>query len=356
MRYIAATIVLLYLQGCRTAVLTPHDGAFDMQRVVDELCQGTRPADWRPAPEETDVSWFVNGQDCAGPQDQIASQESYRYGKREGIWAEWYPNGQRKLEAFYKGDRLVGRASWWFEDGTLYASGVYKDGEPWDGTFADGFKLGIYEILTYEGGVLIAGGYPEWQKLNDPEHPSVAQCIREIPTRRGDLAQHTALDDYLFEGKWYPAFMAAFGVPELGGLTRGRQTTRCFRFVWLRTFDHPVCLTAILPADGDSGTIEARVLDGKGGYSPGKLMREYTRDLSKEQVADIAAALQGSRFLSQRVDFTETGLDGSNWIFEYLDGTSYVVRDYWSPAMKPDLVDLVERLLALANLGDEVVY
>lgn len=353
MRHITAATVLLCLQGCRMPERPSPPRPLYLEEEASWKARCPDVCVWYST--STDVSWYTSSTDPAVPTDQIDAQVSYRDGKREGIWAAWYPNGQRQVELLFREDKRVGRASWWLEDGTLYASGIYSGGEPWDGTFAEDLPRGIYEKLTYEHGTLTAGEYPEWQKVFDRADKDPIP-LREVPTRRGDLSVQPDTDTYLFEGNWYPKHMAAFGVPRLGGFAASAGATCCLRFVWLRTFDRPVCITAVLSATDCAPCIEARVLDGKGGYSPGGLAQRSSVLLSEEQARDLVSAIKGSRLLSASREIMRDGLDGSQWIFEFVDGTQYLVRNYWSPLTKPDVVGLGRRLLDLTGLGDEEVY
>ena len=50
-------------------------------------------------------------------------------GKEDGLYTEWYENGQKKTEGTYKDGELDGKRIWWYENGQKQCEGTYKDGE-----------------------------------------------------------------------------------------------------------------------------------------------------------------------------------------------------------------------------------
>ena len=64
-----------------------------------------------------------------------------------------------------------------------------------------------------------------------------------------------------------------------------------YRFTWLRTFDHPVAIRVIVHSNG-TGTLTAKVGDGTGGYGPGNLMVDSTREIGVEEVRHLRGLLR----------------------------------------------------------------
>jgi len=54
------------------------------------------------------------------------------YPIKDGLWTEWYENGQKSEEKTYKDGKLDGLFTGWFEDGQKMWEHTYKDGEPVD--------------------------------------------------------------------------------------------------------------------------------------------------------------------------------------------------------------------------------
>ena len=54
---------------------------------------------------------------------------SYKDGKREGKWTEWYKNGLKEKEVTYKDGKIDGLLTSWYEDGQKRLEATYKDGK-----------------------------------------------------------------------------------------------------------------------------------------------------------------------------------------------------------------------------------
>jgi antitoxin component YwqK of YwqJK toxin-antitoxin module len=55
---------------------------------------------------------------------------NYRFGKKDGIWAVFYPDGKIWSENQYKNDTLNGFTNTYFESGQKRYSGFYKNNQP----------------------------------------------------------------------------------------------------------------------------------------------------------------------------------------------------------------------------------
>jgi antitoxin component YwqK of YwqJK toxin-antitoxin module len=72
------------------------------------------------------ASWYKSG--------KIKSKETYKDGKRFGVWTEWHENGQKESEINYKDDKGEGLSVGWHEDGQKETEVNYREGKP-DGLF-----------------------------------------------------------------------------------------------------------------------------------------------------------------------------------------------------------------------------
>lgn len=54
---------------------------------------------------------------------------------RDGLWTEWFPNGQKKEEKSYLNEQIDGKHSRWFDNGKLEFSLVYFNGKIADGQY-----------------------------------------------------------------------------------------------------------------------------------------------------------------------------------------------------------------------------
>ena len=73
-----------------------------------------------------------------------------------------------------------------------------------------------------------------------------------------------------FRSGWYGKALAAMAEPRLF-VAPGELPTETLRFLWLRTFHHPVAVRVERRPDGCAVT--TTVLDGQGGYEPGATSR-----------------------------------------------------------------------------------
>src|SRR5271169_2890576 len=62
---------------------------------------------------------------------------------------------------------------------------------------------------------------------------------------------------------WYAPHLSAMREPSLWELSKS-QSTQSYRFLWLRTFHHPVSARLTVAGDG-SGELSIKVLSGAGG-------------------------------------------------------------------------------------------
>ena len=83
--------------------------------------------------------WYENG--------QLKEEGNYKDGERDGLQRHWYENGQLKYEGNFKDGKGDGLEKLWYENGQLRYEGNIKDGEL-DGLFKEWYENGQ---LKYEG-------------------------------------------------------------------------------------------------------------------------------------------------------------------------------------------------------------
>jgi len=57
------------------------------------------------------TEWYENG--------QKVKEGNYKDGKDDGLYTEWYENGQKEFELTYKDGEIISE-KWWDEDDTLH--------------------------------------------------------------------------------------------------------------------------------------------------------------------------------------------------------------------------------------------
>lgn len=61
---------------------------------------------------------------------QLAEKTNYKKDKREGLWEWYYENGQLSEKTNYKNDKLEGWVEWYYENGQLKEKRNYKNDKP----------------------------------------------------------------------------------------------------------------------------------------------------------------------------------------------------------------------------------
>src|SRR5271157_5507522 len=96
---------------------------------------------------------------------------------------------------------------------------------------------------------------------------------------KGSLSSYDRVD--IGRARWYSAQLRA--LDELSLLEEAKNPSlQSYRFVWLRTFHHPVTVRLDIMADG-TGRLTTKTANGAGGYEPGKLIESRSRSLTQEQ-------------------------------------------------------------------------
>lgn len=154
-----------------------------------------------------------------------------------------------------------------------------------------------------------------------------------------------------FKVQWYAGQLKALQEPSLWELSKKTNTTQGYRFLWLRSFHHPISIRLDVQPDG-SGNLTIKICDGKGGYEPGKIIRNQRRILSPQVIAEFLSEInkQGYWDLPTEEPFNGTiGLDGAQWILEGVNKSNYKIVDRWSPKDGP-IRELGLKMIDLAGL------
>jgi len=132
-------------------------------------------------------------------------------------------------------------------------------------------------------------------------------------------------DDFHYQ--LYAVPLSRMKEPSLLG-PQGEEGSDVYRFLWLPSFREPVAIRLTIQPDG-SGQLETKILNGAGGYDPGKLAIHSKKKVKKEDLVSFnVAAKNASRwFLEEELPPTRQGFDGAEWIFEAsIDGNYYVLK------------------------------
>jgi hypothetical protein len=73
--------------------------------------------------------------------------------------------------------------------------------------------------------------------------------------------------EHQFHAEWYSKHLAALREPSLWQVARQQPTSEVYRFLWLRSFDHPFSLRLTVASDG-AGTLTFKGRMEKAGTNP----------------------------------------------------------------------------------------
>lgn len=133
---------------------------------------------------------------------------------------------------------------------------------------------------------------------------------------------------------WYSRQLKGLEEASLWALSRNDKHAVVYRFLWLRTFHHPVAIRVIVAPDG-TGELTTRVGGGAGGYAPGPLIENQMRKLSTVEVKHFLHQINGAHFwelpTEEKKESTYVEIDGAQWILEGIQDGNYHIVDRWSP-------------------------
>ena len=133
-----------------------------------------------------------------------------------------------------------------------------------------------------------------------------------------------------FPVNWYGKHLSALKEPSLWKSSKN-QRTQSYRFLWLRTFNHPIAIRIDVNVDGTS-LLTTKMTSGAGGYEPGTLIQNDTATLTREETNRFLGQIEGHNFWRMpSIEETAGGPDGAHWIIEGVRDGTYHVVDRWSP-------------------------
>jgi len=153
-----------------------------------------------------------------------------------------------------------------------------------------------------------------------------ASKVRYFP----NLAFGERADIHEFVNKWYSKHLRAMKEPSLLNVASDEHL-HTYRFLWLRTFHQPIALRLDIGPQSD-GILTVKVLNGAGGYKPGKLITRRTIELPPTNVAPFLELLDEIGFWElPGPDPNSGGVDGAQWVLEGVRDGRYHVVDRWTP-------------------------
>jgi len=139
-----------------------------------------------------------------------------------------------------------------------------------------------------------------------------------------------------FKAVWYSQELGCLKEPSLLDLSKD-ESREVYRFLWVRSFDHPVAIRLEVRAD-ETGMLTTKVANGEAGFlkTITHLIEDISRPLTREQTHAFLAQVKRSQFwlLPSSVN-DQTGTDGAQWIIEGVKNGKYHVVDRWSLRPEP---------------------
>jgi hypothetical protein len=132
-----------------------------------------------------------------------------------------------------------------------------------------------------------------------------------------------------FHDNWYAPHLSALSEPSLWESSKTRKT-QSYRFLWLRTFHHPISIRIDVNSDG-TALLTTKMTSGAGGYKPGKLIQNETRTFTSEQTNWFLGKIEAHSFWKLPSTQEDRGVDGAQWIIEGVRNGTYHIVDRWSP-------------------------
>ena len=132
-----------------------------------------------------------------------------------------------------------------------------------------------------------------------------------------------------FPANWYTQHLSALNESSLWESSQ-TQKTQSYRFLWLRTFHHPIVVRIDVNANGTS-LLTTKMTSGAGGYKPGKLILNERRTLTSEQTNWFLGKIEVHNFWKLPSIQEDRGVDGAQWIIEGARNGTYHIVDRWSP-------------------------
>jgi len=160
-----------------------------------------------------------------------------------------------------------------------------------------------------------------------------------------------------FKAEWYSTQLKALNEPSLFALTKVADA-ESYRFLWLRTFQHPVAIRLDHQMDG-TWMLTTKEGGGAGGYKPGQVVTDTFRKLTAQEIQAFLTKVQGDHFWNAPNPVNDqAGTDGSQWIIEGVKAGKYHVVDRWIPKKGParDLGMFLAFDLAKLSIPNSEIY
>jgi hypothetical protein len=161
--------------------------------------------------------------------------------------------------------------------------------------------------------------------------PGLSKDISEIKRGKSDYFPKNLFGNDMSpkhsQAGWYGNHLKAMNEKSL--LNTSDHSAEIYRFLWLRSFDHPIFVR--VERRRHHIEIFTKELDGAGGYEPGKSLRTGNYNLTKEEWNKFTTLLESANYWNMPNENEDLGHDGAEWILEGVKENRYHIVDRWSP-------------------------
>ncbi len=149
-----------------------------------------------------------------------------------------------------------------------------------------------------------------------------------------------------FGNKWYSKYLFYLKEPVL---FKDTSSDEIYRFTWLRTFHHPICIRFV--KQNNTYTLYWKESNGAGGYEPGVIIINKKMNVDRKTWETFSEKIKESNFWNLPTDDDDLlGLDGSQWILEGRSTNQYHVVDRWTPNNASSYYHCCDFLINLTDL------
>jgi hypothetical protein len=132
-----------------------------------------------------------------------------------------------------------------------------------------------------------------------------------------------------FNEDWYSRELSNLEEPSLLETSKDKKA-QAYRFLWLRSFRHPLSIRLEVLPDG-TGLLTTKMANGADSREETKVILNEQLKMSEQQINWFFKGLQKQDFWNVKgFDHSQMGWDGATWIIEGVKDGKYHVVERWS--------------------------
>jgi hypothetical protein len=177
---------------------------------------------------------------------------------------------------------------------------------------------------------------PAFEGLGVPTAPVASACYPGRAVKTQVMGRLSYFPRGVFStNEWLDQLRAAWNTKHLEAMKEAsfyfpdNSEEESYRFLWLRSFHHPVAVR--IWNSGGEQFITVKEMSGAGGYDPGKLILNQTRKLAEAEWGEFTRLLEQTCYWELPTEGESLGADGARWILEGVKGGRYHIVDRWGP-------------------------